>query len=119
MTYPLYYPRYGMIAMIGLFILAGCGIARLPKIAQPIVIVLLAIGMLRAPDPTIKGPFRAAGAYLKQWMEPGEYVAALVPDSAAEAAARLLQRAGVVQRGRCVDLYRASPGPIPRSRTVA
>lgn len=74
LTYPLYYPRYGMIAMIGVFILAACGIARLPKLAQPLVIALLAIPMLRAPEPTIKGPFRAVGAYLKQWMQPGEYV---------------------------------------------
>jgi hypothetical protein len=74
LSYPLYYPRYGMIAMIGLFILAACGIARLPKITQPLVIALLAIPMLRAPDPTIKGPFRAVGEYLRQWMQPGEYV---------------------------------------------
>jgi hypothetical protein len=86
LTHPLYDPRYGMIAMIGVLMLAAGGIALLPTPMVPVVTILLAILTFVAPNPTDKdealsrmgtgtiGPFRQVGAYLRQWVQPGDDV---------------------------------------------
>jgi mannosyltransferase len=74
LTHPLFVPRYGIVALAPLFILIACGIARFGRVVAPIVVVALAIPMLLAPDPMDKGPFRAVGQYLREWMQPGDYV---------------------------------------------
>ena len=86
LSHPLFTPRYGIVALVGLFALAACGVARLPKLAQPIVVLLLAAALLTAPTPMDKydalarpgtgtlGPFREVGAYIRQWAQPNDYV---------------------------------------------
>src|SRR5262249_4723509 len=74
LTHPLFVPRYGMIAMIGLYILIAAGIARFPIAIQPILALAIMAMTLLAPDTLPKPRFREAGAYLSQWMQSGDYL---------------------------------------------